>query len=82
LEIDPILLLTAFAGGYLVSHWQCRYHLLVNLALRTELKQTLPNMGLSRKETLAMSNPFPGWAGFITVTTGRPESPDRSGWKT
>jgi transposase len=37
LEIDPILLLTAFAGGYLVSHWQCRHHLLINLALRAEL---------------------------------------------
>lgn len=38
MEIDPILLLTAFAGGYLVSHWQCRHHLLINLALRVELK--------------------------------------------
>jgi len=37
LEIEPILLLTAFAGGYLVSHWQCRHHLLINLALRAEL---------------------------------------------
>jgi len=37
LEIDPILLLTAFAGGYLVSCWQYRHHLLINLALRAEL---------------------------------------------
>ena len=37
MEIEPILLLTAFAGGYLVSRWQCRHHLLINLALRAEL---------------------------------------------
>ena len=37
MEIDPILLLAAFAGGYLVSRWQCRHHLLINLALRAEL---------------------------------------------
>ncbi|MCA1742714.1 MAG: hypothetical protein LC631_01995 [Desulfovibrionales bacterium] len=43
MEIDPILLLTAFAGGYLVSHWQCRHHLLINLALRAEI------MGMRRK---------------------------------
>jgi hypothetical protein len=42
LEIDPILLLTAFAGGYFVSHWQYRHHLLINLALRAELKRFYP----------------------------------------
>ena len=43
MEIDLVLLLTAFAGGYLVSRWQCRHHLLINLALRSEL------MGMRRK---------------------------------
>jgi hypothetical protein len=37
LEIDPILLVAAFAGGYLVSRWQCRYYWLINIALRAEL---------------------------------------------
>jgi len=37
LEIDPILLVAAFAGGYLVSRWQCRYYWLINMALRSEL---------------------------------------------
>ena len=43
MEFDPILLMTAFAGGYLVSRWQCRHHLLINLALRAEF------MGMRRK---------------------------------
>jgi len=37
LEIDPILLVAAFAGGYIVSRWQCRYYWLINMALRAEL---------------------------------------------
>jgi len=37
LEIDPILLVTTFAGGYLISRWQCRYYWLINMSLRAEL---------------------------------------------
>jgi len=37
LEIDPILLVAAFAGGYIVSRWQCHYYWLINMALRAEL---------------------------------------------
>ncbi|MCA1795214.1 MAG: hypothetical protein LC660_15335 [Desulfobacteraceae bacterium] len=57
MEIDPILLLTAFAGGYLISHWQCRHHLLINLALRTEL------MGMRRRVHCDQSDTRPpsGW---------------------
>ncbi len=37
MEIDPILLITAFTSGYLISRWQCHYYWLINMSLRTEL---------------------------------------------
>ncbi|MEA2061950.1 MAG: hypothetical protein U9P10_15925 [Thermodesulfobacteriota bacterium] len=58
MEIDPVLLLTAFAGGYLVSRFQCRHHLLINLALRTELMGMRRNVYCDQSDKTSKVPPY------------------------